>query len=319
METKPKTSINPHDLDMVAFNSGQKTRARNAVLAIDAAMQKNYSALKSELIGHLSPVIVVQNDGQGGTFTLVYKGTQETVQPVPHLFQLVKSVSHTPLGIYVIIAPYLKQPHVKDWIKPLELFKETLTEALENLPDAALPEHAQESCTKVLEGGIQFINNSVKAGRFSIESFQAFTASIQRDIQTNMSYAAKAQVDGVEALLERWRKKIGPEQWKETYAVVLAIWTTEYLNQNWLILKHMMDPKMTDTHLITIGIASFAENTVAVALDNLARIVQDNIAAAMVFPQDAVLADSLKGPQDLLSTAIEQIIGCPHAAKMPKA
>jgi hypothetical protein len=57
---------------------------------------------------------------------------------------------------------------------------------------------------------------------------------------------------------------------------------------------------------------------VAVALDNLARIVQDNVAADMVFPQDSVLADSLKGPQDLLSTAIEKIIGCPHAAKMVK-
>ncbi len=318
MEAKPKTSIDPHDLDMVAFNSNQKTRARNAVLAVDAAMQENYSALKSELIGHLSPVIVVQNDGQGGTFTLVYQGTQETVQPVPQLFQLVKSVSHTPLGIYVIIAPYLKQPHVKDWIQPLKTFKETLQEALKNLPDAELPGLALASCTKVLDGGIQFINDSVKADRFSIESFQAFTASVQQDIQTNMSYAAKAQVDGVEALLERWRKKLGSEQWKKTYAIVLAIWTTEYLNQNWLILNHMMDPKTVDTHLITIGIASFAENTVAVALDNLARIVQDNIAAAMVFPQDSVLADSLKGPQDLLSTAIEKIIGCPHATKMVK-
>lgn len=318
METKPKTSIDPHDLDMIAFNSNKKTRARNAVIAVDTAMQKNYSILKSELIGHLSPVIVVQNDGQGGTFTLVYEGTQETVQPVPQLFQLVKSVSHTPLGIYVIIAPYLKQSHVKDWIQPLETFKSTLKEALENLPDAELPEHALQSCTKVLEGGIKFIKDSIKADRFSIESFQAFTASVQGDIQTNMSYAAKAQVDGVEALLERWRKKLGPEQWKKTYAIVLAIWTTEYLNQNWLILNHMMDPKKVDSHLITIGIASFDENTVAVALDNLARIVQDNVAAAMVFPQDLVLADSLKGPQDLLSTAIEQIIGCPHAAKMVK-
>ena len=66
MEAKIKISIDPNDLEMVAFNSNKKTRARNAVLAVDAAMQENHSALKSELIGHLSPVIVVQNDGQGG-------------------------------------------------------------------------------------------------------------------------------------------------------------------------------------------------------------------------------------------------------------
>lgn len=38
MEAKIKISIDPHDLEMVAFNSNKKTRARNAVLAVDAAM-----------------------------------------------------------------------------------------------------------------------------------------------------------------------------------------------------------------------------------------------------------------------------------------
>jgi len=99
------------------------------------------------------------------------------------------------------------------------------------------------------------------------------------------------------------------------YAIILAIWTTEVKNQNWLIVKQMMDRDAVASHLITISMASFAEDTVDVALDNLARIVQDNIAAALIFPDDATIADALKGPEDLLAGSIEKLLSCPHARK----
>lgn len=73
-----------------------------------------------------------------------------------------------------------------------------------------------------------------------------------------------------------------------------------------------MHPENVESHLITISTAEKPSNPVNVALDNLARIVQDNVAAAMIFPANSVLANSLKGPEDLLSNAIDRIIGCPH-------
>ena len=309
------TPINAHDLSMVAFNSDPLVRARNAVYAVDNAMQINYDSLKAQLILQLSPVVVVQNDGGGGIFTLVYEGRRETVSPVGPIFQLVKSISHTPLGIYVIIAPYLSQPEAADWIKPLTEFRAVLAQALAHLSGAGLPEEAIQSCTEVLLGGIHFIDRSVAEKTFTIDGFEAFTAQVAKAIATNMKFASEAQIAGVEALLSRWRTQLGPEQWKNMYAIILAIWTTEVKNQNWLIVKQMMDRDAVASHLITISMASFAEDTVDVALDNLARIVQDNIAAALIFPDDATIADALKGPEDLLAGSIEKLLSCPHARK----
>lgn len=315
MNETQKPNIDEHDLHMVAFNSNKKTRAKKAIYAVDITMQENYANLKAELIKHLEPVIIVQSDKQGGTFTLINEGKQETVQPVGDIFQLVKSVSHTPLGIYVIIAPYLKDPNSTNWIDTLERFKVKLEDALASIHEVSLPEKAINSCSKILSEGIKFINNSISGKKFSIQSFEKFTADVATDIQTNMKYAAEAQIQGVENLLKKWKAVLGPEKWKKLYAIVLAIWTTEDKNQNWLILNHVMDPEMVDSHLITISIGSFTENTIPIALDNLARIVQDNIAAAMIFPTNPTLADALKGPEDLLSTAIEKIIGCPYHKK----
>ncbi|MCE0444833.1 hypothetical protein LT493_04640 [Streptomyces tricolor] len=60
-------------------------------------MRANYASLKSELIKHLSPVIVVQNNAVGGRFTLINNGVRvETVDPVPEYFELAKSIAHIP-------------------------------------------------------------------------------------------------------------------------------------------------------------------------------------------------------------------------------
>ena len=304
--------VDSHDLDMVAFASGTRVRARNAVLAVDTAMQKNYALLKSALTWHLSPVIVVNNEGKGGEYTLIHGGRRESLHPISPVFELVKCISHVPLAIYCVIAPFLKQPRAVEWIRPLEELAVVLRSALASLEEAEFPREAKAASAKILEGGLRFIEHSVKDGRFSIESYTKFTGSVDAALKTNMQCAADAQVAGVNKLIRRWKEEIGREQWKNVYVVVLSIWTTSKRNQNSIILRELMDEDNVDTHLIDIPMAEFPQDAVAVALDNLARIVQDNVAAEMVFSRDQVLADSLKGEDDLLSNAIETILRCPY-------
>lgn len=142
----------------------------------------------------------------------------------------------------------------------------------------------------------------------SIKSFERFSASVYDSISTNMWYASDAQITGVQKIMKRWKKKISHEQWKDLYVVVLSIWTTSVLNQNSIIIRELMDPGRVATHLIDLPCAELPEDYVFVALDNLARIVQDNVAAEMVFPTDQEVADALKGTEDLLSdTILEQL------------
>ncbi|KVD87325.1 hypothetical protein WS62_18060 [Burkholderia sp. ABCPW 14] len=224
-----------------------------------------------------------------------------------------KSISHTPLGIYVVIAPYLKQPESIEWVKPLEAFGETLKNALRYLNAAEFPAHARAASARILEAGIPFIAQSVVETRFSVESYERFSAGVADAVKINMQCAAEAQVAGVEALIKRWKQELGDDEWKNVYTVVLSIWTTSVRNQNTILLRRLMNQKNVDTHLIDIATAEPPADPVAVALDKLVRIVQGNIAAEMVFPIDSVLADSLKGTEDLLSNAIGKLIRCPYS------
>lgn len=296
--------IDPHDLDMTAYRSSALVRGRNAIIRIDEDMRRNYATLKSELINQLSPVIVVNNDAKGGEYTLIFNGEKEKIHPIPVVFELAKSIAHIPLGIYSIIAPYLRGSDTSEWKSGLSEFSNSLQAANHRLRDVCLPNGLELSCRKIIEAGIQYINTSINSGKLSIQTFRNFSASISESIHNNMWFAANAQISGVRQLLTRWQNKIGCKEWENLYVVVLSMWTTSVMNQNSIIIREFMDAKRVDTHLIDIPTAQTPEDYLYVALDNLARIVQDNVAAEMIFPADQNLADALKGTQDLLSDMI---------------
>ncbi|MGW7276739.1 hypothetical protein ACWGIV_00205 [Streptomyces sp. NPDC054844] len=307
--------------------------ARDAIRAVNTRMRANYATLKSELTTQLSPVVVVSNNAVGGRFTLINNGKQvETVDPVPEYFELAKSIAHVPLGIFSVIAAYLsdqvpnipnadridphdldmvvtKAPGDKGWITPLNAFKTTLQTAHTKLGTANLPLGLENSCDKILSEAVKFIDASVAAQSFDMVSFNRFAATVYPSIRVNMTFAATAQITGIEGLMKRWRTLIGEKAWSDLYVTVLSIWTTAELNQASIIIRRTMNQAKVDTHLIDLPTVETPSDPVFVALDNLARIVQDNVAAEMVFNTDLKVADALKGKEDLLSDEILQQIG----------
>ncbi|GGQ45731.1 hypothetical protein [Streptomyces flaveolus] len=307
--------------------------ARDAIRAVNARMRANYATLKSELTTQLSPVVVVSNNAVGGRFTLINNGQQvETVDPVPEYFELAKSIAHVPLGLFSILASYLsdqvpnipnadridphdldmvvtRAPGDKGWITPLNAFRTTLQTAYTKLGTANLPLDLENSCDKILSEAVKFIDASVKAQAFDMVSFNRFAATVYPSIRVNMTFAATAQITGIEGLMKRWRTLIGEAAWSNLYVTVLSIWTTAELNQASIIIRRTMNQAKVDTHLIDLPTVETPSDPIAVALDNLARIVQDNVAAEMVFNTDLKVADALKGKEDLLSDEILQQIG----------
>ncbi|MFI6685587.1 hypothetical protein [Streptomyces sp. NPDC050485] len=317
-----------------AGNSGASadtTTARNNILQVDTDMRANYDKLRANVLQQLGPVIVVENGMQGGHYTLVHQGQQFIEEPISQIFQLAKSIAHVPLGIFSVIAPSLDPtvpagqanmdardlqlvayagPSNTDWITPLQTFATDLDTARRTLEQADLPTDLKVSCAHILDAGLSFISDATRRRTFDMPGFQKFTGQIADDIKTNMYWAAKVQIEAVKDLFGRWKDKVGANAWHELYVVVLSMWTTSELNQNSIIIKHLMDKDMVDSHLIDLACeAPYIPNAVHVALDNLARIVMDNIAAEMVFSRDQQLADALKGKPDLLSQEILTLLG----------
>jgi hypothetical protein len=314
-----------------------RAQARANITAVDTAMRGNYDILRANLINHLGPVIVVNNDMQGGTYYLIDKNTViEQIQPVDQVFELAKSIAHTPLGIYSICAPSLDRTNIlpsqrtvldphdlamvafngpadTSWTTPLQTFGTTLQNARQTLESANLPSDGNssllESCAYILDRAQDYIATAVRSREFDMQSFESFAADVYPSIRTNMYWSSRVQIDGVSALMTRWRNRYSGSDWSNLYVVVLSIWTTYVQNQNSVILKNFMDQSKVSSHLVDLMTAQTPTDPVHVALDNLARIVQDNVAAEMVFCSDQPTADALKGQPDLLSTEILGLLG----------
>ncbi|MFI9804088.1 hypothetical protein ACIHEJ_06900 [Streptomyces sp. NPDC052301] len=319
--------------DTSTAQAARKKLARDNIRAVDTAMRTNYDAMRGNLTKHLDPIIIVNNDMVGGTYYLVQNGAVvETVKPVDEVFEMAKSIAHTPLGIYSICAPSLDPKYIvpaqapytdphdlemvayngpknTSWVTPLQDFSKTLDTARKTLADAKLPADLTTSCAYLIDRGQAFIADTLKRGEFSMDAFEAFSADVYPSIRTNMYYSSRYQIDGVSALMIRWRKQVGDPAWSNLYVLVFSLWTTFELNQNSIILKNFMDQSKVDSHLIDLMTAQTVGDPVAVGLDNLARIVMDNIAAEMVFSTDQSTADALKGRPDLLSTEILKLLG----------
>ncbi|MFF7359048.1 hypothetical protein ACFZA1_41610 [Streptomyces filipinensis] len=311
------------------------TDARAKILAVNAGMRTRYKALKDELQKHLAPVIVVANGPEGGTYWLVENGQViEQVYPVDQIFQLAKSIAHVPLGTFSVIAPYLNKrvpdwhqkagdmdahdlemvsfngPGSEDWVEPLRQWGDVLAAGRAVLEDADLPDKLFKSSAHILDGASEFIAEAVRTRSFSMKKFEDFTGAVYGDIRTNMYFAAKAQIDGVTALLTRWKNQLGAAKWHDLYTLVYSMWTTSVLNQNTIIIRHFMDADRVGTHLIDIVCDQLpVTDPIGVGLENLARIVQDNIAAEMVFSADQKVANALKGREDLLSQELLGLLG----------
>ena len=57
----------------------------------------------------------------------------EVAPPVPIVYQLAKSVGHSSMAIYQIVAPYLAHPEGKEWQAKLRTYRTQHQTALESL------------------------------------------------------------------------------------------------------------------------------------------------------------------------------------------
>ncbi len=106
------------------------------------------------------PVIVAQFTPGGGKYTLLRNEygneSRVTVEPVPKLFALAKSIAHAPLGIYACFEPYSTDPKNHGWRKALKSYCKVLKVALRTFDNVKegfqIDDHLRSRLVKNLNG-----------------------------------------------------------------------------------------------------------------------------------------------------------------------
>ncbi len=143
---------------------------------LDDTMMANYADTQRLVGESQSPVIIVMMNRGGGKYILHRKGSEISVEPVPALYQQMKSVSHTIVGIFEIISPYFASPEIDNWRPKLTEYNKMLKEALSTLKDVGMPPDVEKRCRTILEGGVKFTDEALKTGTFNSEGYSKSTS-----------------------------------------------------------------------------------------------------------------------------------------------
>ncbi|MDG2423954.1 MAG: hypothetical protein P8M22_08250 [Phycisphaerales bacterium] len=261
----------------------QVSESSDRLYKLDSVMQENYAKTQYEVGQMQSPVILALFNGSGGKYILRRNGKQVAVEPVPPIYKKIKSVSHTLVGIFEIVSPYFEYSESGNWRTDLSEYNDYMKEALATLGNTGMPAEFENNCRIILEGGIAFMDQVLKSGKFTADDYSNYAKPLLPTVMKNVTLAGKLQVDHFEEVVKQWRKEMGEEEWSRLYAVVNSAWAMRRQNVHFQIMAQMMGQDTVNDRLIMAeAINDVTEDDLLMLLG---RVVNDRVLSILVFDE----------------------------------
>jgi len=273
--------------------ASERAVAEQNVLALDTSMMDIYEGSLAQYKRNMRdrvPIILALFSEAGGRMILYRPGHEPTVAaPVPIVYQLTKSVSHSSMAVYQLVAPYLADPSDKSWQGPMQVFRTRCQTALESLYGLDVPADDRAILEAILKGNLAFMDECLKSGTFTTEQLEQYARGCARYFGKTIGIAARAQVAHWMNVLAGWKTLLGAD-WERTYAASNTIYVTRQNNILFSVLVQFMGQEAIGNRLLLLETTEFT-TTPEKMLDLLGRIVSDR-ALGQVFFKDYYLMDA---------------------------
>lgn len=267
--------------------------AEHAILTLNSSMMQLYDESLATFKHNMRervPIIVALFSGQGGQMILYPPGQPpEVAPPVPITYQIAKSVGHSSMAIYEVVAPYLSDPRANQlWRAPLQMYRAQNQSALDGLEALDLSDDDRDVLGTILQRNLDFMDDCLAAGTYTYGQLEEYIRGTTPYSVRGIGIASSAQVSHWMSVVEGWKNKLGKD-WDATYAVNNTMYVTRQNNILYSILVQFMGTETMGERLLLVETAEF-ETTPEKLLDVLARIVADR-SLGMVFFRDFFAMD----------------------------
>jgi hypothetical protein len=273
--------------------AGECAVAEKNVLALDTAMLDIYEGSLAQYKRNMRdqvPIILALFSEGGGRMILYRPGHEPLVaEPVPIAYQIVKSVSHSSMAVYQLVAPYMGDPSDKSWHGPMLVFRTRCQTALESLDRLNLSADDRAILETILTRNLAFMDECLKSGTFTTEQVEQFARGCARYFGRTIGIAARVQVTHWMDVLAGWKTLLGKE-WEHTYAASNTIYVTRQNNILFSVLVQFMGEEAIGNRLLLLETTEFT-TTPEKMLDLVGRIVSDR-ALGQIFFKDYYLMDA---------------------------
>lgn len=267
--------------------------AECAVLALNESMLQFYETSLIRFKQNMRdsvPIILALFSGEGGRLTLYRPGRPPEVAPAPPLvYQLAKSVGHSSMAVYEIVAPYLANAYANQlWLPALQMYRTQNLTARDGLDDLDAPDETREILRAILDINVAFMDECLDRGGYGYDDVEAFVRKTVPHSFKAIGIASGVQVSHWMDVVEGWQRELG-QDWDRTYAVSNSLYIARQNNILFSVLVQFMGADTMGDRLLLIETPEF-ETTEEKMLDVLGRIVADR-SLGMMFFRDYFLMD----------------------------
>ena len=223
---------------------------------------------------------------------------------MPISYQVEKSVGHSTMAIYEIVAPYLSDAYANQlWRAPLAMYRAQNQSALECLDALDIPDDVRPTLRTVLERNLAFMDDCLAKGGYSYADLEDFTRGTTPLSIKLIGSASGVQVGHWMKVVEDWKNKLGAD-WERTYAATNTSHVARRNHILYTILAQFIGSEAMGGRLFLLETPDF-ETTPEKMLDVLGRIVADR-SLGMVFFRDYYLMGDVELLGDGARAAIER-------------
>lgn len=294
--SKPTSAAVPEFLRVVVAEEGPRSArsvAEQTVLALNSSMMTLYDETLETYKRNMRdrvPIILALFSGQGGQMILYRPGHPPEVAPsVPIAYQLAKSVGHSSMAIYQIVAPYLSNAAGNpSWRAPLQAFRTQNQSALDSLAPLDLTDDQRAVLRAILERNLAFMDQCLANGTYTYPDVERYIRDCAPFSVKTIGIAAPIQVGHWMKVVEEWKARLG-DDWNKTYAVSNTLYVARQNNILFSVLAQFMGIEAMGDRLLLVETPEFT-TTPEKMIEVLTRIVSDR-GIGMVFFRDYFLMD----------------------------
>ncbi len=250
---------------------------------------KSLGIYKNDFLNH-HHLIMGLFSGKGGRFILYRPGQPPLeAEPVPPIYQIAKSIGHSAMATFVLLAPYTSNPSADlAWMGSLKAYRTNVQTARDSLDALDVKPEEHQLFQDTLNQIAAFMDNCIKNGTYTYADLESFGQKIKPDLAKLIDVATNAQVTHWWNVLEQWKKMIGKD-WDSTYGLSNSIYVARQNNILFSILVQFFGEKAINDRLILLETTDFT-TTPELMMDAFMRIVSDRL-IGKVFFKDARLMD----------------------------
>ncbi len=190
----------------------------DALDQLNVAARAAYSDGRAAQLARTGPVIVVAFD----RLVLLRNGGETKETFTPPVYHQLKSIAHLPLGLVTLLLP--ETPGARDgaWRKRLEELRAKGEAAAASIDGLGLTAAQAQRQRHIFQDSLRFIDGVLASGAPSAAALTGFARAVGPALLANATDAARAQIDGLHAAVQRMKRAMGPEEWNRLFVVVMG-------------------------------------------------------------------------------------------------